>query len=149
MPDFHMDKNAFCGPHGSLAIPADDEISRKLAMLIEGECTSAGPKQAAQKFGFSRQRYFQLRAAFLQQGASALMSRPRGPKRNYRRSKEVVCQAIRHRFLDPDASSDVIAQKLQQCGFQISKRSVDRIFAEYGLQKKTLPVSASSATGGD
>ena len=149
MPDFDVDKNAFCGPHGSLVISADDEISRKLAMLIEGECTRAGPKQAAQKFGFSRQRYFQLRAAFLKTGAPALMSRPRGPKSNYRRSKEAVCQAIRHRFLDPDASSDGIAQKLQQCGFQISKRSVDRIFAEYGLQKKTPPIPASPAAGGD
>ena len=71
------------------------------------------------------------------------------PKRNYRRSKEVVCQAIRHRFLDPDASSDVIAQKLRQCGLQISKRSVDRIFAECGLQKKTLQVPARSRTRGD
>ena len=37
---------------------------------------------------------------------------------------------------------DVIAQKLQQTGFRISVRSVDRIFEEYGLQKKTLQVPA-------
>ena len=75
---------------------------------------------------------------FAAEGALALHNDKRGPKRNYRRSIELVCQAIRHRFLDPDASSEVIAQKLRQCGFQISKRSVDRVFFEFGLQKKTL-----------
>jgi len=142
MAHFDVNTSSFVGPRGSLAVPHDDEVTHKLAMLIDGECTGAGRKQAAQKFGLSRQRYFQLRAAFRETGAIALRSQARGPKRNYRRTKEVVCQAIRHRFLDPEASSGVIAQKLRQCGFAISKRSVDRIFAEYGLQKKTLQVSA-------
>jgi hypothetical protein len=30
-------------------------------MLIEGECEGLGPLQAAAKFGFSKQRYFQYR----------------------------------------------------------------------------------------
>jgi len=149
MADFDVRTNRFVGAGGSLPVPADDDVTRKLAMLIEGECAGAGPKHAAERFGFSRPRYFQLRAAFHQHGVRGLVRRPRGPQRNYRRSKEVVCQAIRHRFLDPDASSDVIAQKLRQCGFPISKRSVDRIFADYGLQKKTLSVSARPRTRGD
>jgi hypothetical protein len=69
-----------------------------------------------------------------------LISHPRGPKSNYRRTKEVVCQVIRHRFLDPEASPEVIAQKLRQTGLQISVRSVERIIEQYGLQKKTLRV---------
>jgi hypothetical protein len=149
MADFDVDASRFVGPHGWLAVRPDDEVTRKLAMLIEGECGPAGPKAAAERFGFCRQRYFQLRAAFAQKGVLGLVSRRRGPKGNYRRSREVVCQAIRHRFLDPDASSDVIAQKLRQCGFPISKRSVDRIFADYGLQKKTLSVSARPRGHGD
>ena len=128
------------GPSGSLSIAAEDEISRKLAMLIEGECGPLGPDQAAAKFGFSRQRYFQLRHLFLERGAPALLSHKRGPKSPYRRSEELVCQTIRHRFLDPEASTEVIAQKLRQAGFSISKRSVDRVIAHFGLQKKTLSV---------
>ena len=141
MMQFDVDSQAFVGPGGSLPLLADDEVSQKLAMLIEGECGELGPSQTAEKFGFSRQRYFQLRSVFLDKGAFGLISRPRGPKTNYRRTNEVVCQAIRHRFLDPDASSEVIAQKLRQCGFKISKRSVDRIFSEFGLQKKTIQIS--------
>ena len=121
---------------------ADDEIARKLAMLIEGECEGLGPLQAAQKFGFSKQRYFQLRAAFDDLGAAALQSRKRGPKTHYRRTAEVVRQVIRHRFLDAEASPEVIAQKLTQSGWEISIRIVQRVIEEFGLQKKTLSMSA-------
>ena len=40
------------------------------------------------------------------------------------------------RFLDPEANSEVITQKLKQFGYSISQRSVERIIGEYGLQKK-------------
>jgi transposase len=130
------------GHGGSLPVHQEDEITRKLAMLIEGECEGLGPLRAAEKFGFSKQRYFQLRKLFQEHGAQSLLSKPRGPKTNYRRTGEVVRQVIRHRFLDPDASAEVIAQRLRQLGLPISTRSVERIIAEYGLQKKTLPMSS-------
>ena len=59
-----------------------------------------------------------------------------GPKTKYRMTDEIIRQVIRHKFLDSDVSPDVITQKLQQRGFKISKRSVERIIQEYGLQKK-------------
>jgi transposase len=132
------------GPAGSLAVAASDEVTRKLAMLIEGECQGLGPRAAAQKFGFSQQRYFQIRRAFLNDGATALHSQRRGPKRPSRRTDEAVRQVIRHRFLDPDASAEVIAQKLRQAGVPLSSRSAERIIADYGLQKKTLSLPADS-----
>jgi transposase len=125
------------GPAGQLPVPPTDEVTRKLAMLIEGECHDSGPLQAARTFGFSKQRYFQLRQAYRQGGAAALASQPRGPKRPYRRTNEVVRQVIRHRFLDPEASAAVIAQKLTQAGWTISIRSVERVIEHFGLQKKT------------
>ncbi len=140
MAQFDLENHALVGTGGLLGVPQDDEITRKLAMLIEGECEGLGPIQAAKKFGFSKQRYFQLRTAFLARGAPALLSQKRGPKTNYRRTAEVVRQVIRHRFLDPKASAEVIAQKLCQSGWQISIRSVQRVIEEFGLQKKTLPV---------
>ena len=137
MAQFDRKKNVLVGPQGSLRVPSDDEITRKLAMLLEGECEGLGPTAAARKYGFSKQRYFQLRKAFTEQGANALQSRKRGPKTHYRRNAEVVRQVIRHRFLDPDVTVEVIAQKLRQSGCQISTRSVERTIAEFGLQKKT------------
>ena len=49
-----------------------------------------------------------------------------------------VLKVIRHRFLDPEASPEVIAQKLRQTQHSLSIRSVQRVIADYGLQKKTL-----------
>jgi len=125
------------GPGGRLPVADDDEITRKLAMLIEGECEGLGPTRAASKYGYSRQHYTQLRKAYRERGAIALKSRKRGPKTHYRRTEEAVRQVIRHRFLDEDASAEVIAQKLRQCGWQISTRSVERVITQYGIQKKT------------
>ena len=126
------------GPGGSLSVPQDDEVTRKLAMLYEGECEEAGPLAAAKKFGFSKQRYFQLRQIFKEHGALGLHSQKRGPKTTYRRTDLLRQLVIRHRFLDPEASPEVLTQKLTQDGHPISVRSVNRVIAEFGLQKKTL-----------
>jgi len=128
------------GPGGTIDVPPTDEVTRKLAMLYEGQCGGLGPSRAAKAFGFSRARYHQLLRLYQERGASALANAKRGPKRRYRRTHEVERQVIRHRFLDPDASAEVIAQKLQQCGFQISIRSVQRVVEDYGLQKKTVQI---------
>jgi transposase len=111
-------------------------------MLYEGQCEGLGATAAARKFGYTKQRYYQLLQAYSEKGAFALLSNKRGPKTNYRRTDEVVRQVIRHRFLDPEASAEVIAQKLKQGAWEISIRSVERIIEVYGLQKKTLRVSS-------
>lgn len=134
---FSLEESAFIGAHGSLLVPEDDVLSYKLAMLVEGECLGLGPTAAALKYGYTRQRFFQLKQAFLQHGSTALLDRPRGPKTLYRRTDEVIRQVIRHRFLDPDISAEVIAQKLRQTDHALSIRSVHRILADYGVQKKT------------
>ena len=130
------------GPKGSLPVNQNDEITLKLAMLIEGECEGYGRSKADKKYGYTRQRYHQILKLFKEKGALALISEKTGPKHNYRRTDEVVRQIIRHRFLDPDASAEVIAQKLVQCGYPIAVRSVHRVISEYGLQKKTPPISS-------
>lgn len=128
----------FSGPGGSLSIPDDDELCRRLAMLIEGECEELGPSKAAQKYGFTRQRYYQILADFYEAGTEGLRLETPGPKTDYRRTDQVVRLVIRCRFLDPEFSAAVIAQKIRQQNLNISTRSVERIIADFGLQKKTL-----------
>jgi len=55
MLQFDPAASLWAGDAGTLAAPATDIITRKLAMLIEGEC-QLGPLRAAAKFGFSKQR---------------------------------------------------------------------------------------------
>jgi len=144
MLGFDKYRSQIIGPGGRLDIRLDDEVARKLAMLIEGECGTESKKDVAAEHGFSRQRYFQVRKDFLEGGTSALCSFKRGPKKRSRRTDEAVRQIIRYRFLDPDITVDVIAQKLRQQGRPISISSVKRVVGEYGLQKKTLRKSSES-----
>jgi hypothetical protein len=140
---FDPQRAVVVGSRGTLEVSKNDEVARKFLMLMEGECGELGPVKAAEKFGLSKQRYFQIRNAYKEQGSSGLASKTRGPKRNYRRTSEVVRQIIRYRFLDPECSPEVISQKLKQTGLPISIRSVERVIADYGLQKKTLQGSPS------
>jgi transposase len=141
---YQLPERRIVGPTGELLVPPDDQITPRLLMLIEGQCESLGPAQAAQKYGFSRQRYYQIHKQFQEHGAVALFNQKRGPKTKSVRTDEVERQVIRYRFLDPDATVDVIAQKLRQAGFSISTRSVDRVIEKYGLQKKTLSLPPQS-----
>ena len=146
MIELHEGIPSLSGPKGSLPVRGDDEITFKLAMLFEGQCEGLGPIKAAKKFGYTRQRYYQILGQFMGQGAEGLRSLKRGPKGNYRRTDEVVRQVIRYRFLDPNMSPEVIAQKLNQNGYLIAIRSVERVISEYGLQKKTPSLSSDHRT---
>jgi hypothetical protein len=135
---FDIPARRIIGPAGEIPVLLDDLVVSRLAMLIEGQCEGLGATQAAEKHDLTKQRYFQLLKLYREQGSAGLQGHKPGPKRNYVRTDELVRQVIRHRFLDPDATIDVIAQKLRQSGFPVSVRSVVRVIEEYGLQKKTL-----------
>lgn len=140
------DKLILIGEKGEITLNVDDEVIRKFGMLYEGECEGLGATKAAQKFGYTRQRYYQLLDTLINKGACALKSKKSGPQSHYRRTDEVVRQIIRHRFLDPNASSEVIAQKMKQCGLSISIRSVERVISQYGLQKKNYTSTTQKKT---
>jgi transposase len=137
----HKKPSSLTGPRGSLPLLPGDEIGRKLFMLIEGESLGLGATKAAEKYGYSKQRYYQLLADYRKGGAPALRNEKRGPKTNYRRTPEVEQLVIRYRFLDEEASPEVIAQKIRQAGHPVSTRSVQRVLQNYGLQKKTPPAA--------
>ena len=136
------------GPAGELEMPAEDEMCAKFVMLHEGTCTPLGAVEAAKKHGYSKQRFYQLRAKLKTEGMAALRSHKRGPKHHSRCTDAVEREVIRHRFLDPKASAAVIAQKLRQTGHAISIRSVERVITRYGLQKKTPSVRSERERAG-
>ncbi len=140
--EFSPQNHQLTGPAGVLSIATSDQLARRFLMLVEGECLQDNILVVAQKYGFCRQRYYQLLQDFKTGGLPALEPQKTGPKSNYRRTEQVVRQVLRYLFLDPDASTEVITQRLRQTHFQISLRSVQRVIADYGLQKKTLPAQS-------
>lgn len=143
---FDPQRHQLTGPAGSLPVAAADQLARRFLMLMEGQCLEPNITATAKKYGYCRQRYYQVLDAFTAGGLAALQPQKSGPKSNYRRTDTVVRQVLRHCFLDPDAAPDVIAQKLRQTQFPISLRSVQRILADYGLQKKTLRPQPQKST---
>jgi len=127
----------FEGSHGKLNIKENDIAAKKLAILIDVKCKGLGPTEAAKNYGYTKQHYYNILKAYNERGIIGLFNHKTGPKHNYVRTDEVTKQIISYKVLDPDISADVIVQKLNQLGYKISKRSVQRTIAECGLQKKT------------
>jgi transposase len=90
----------------------------------------------ARRYGYTREHFYKIKKQYEEGGCLSLSDKPKGPKINYKRTDEIEKQIIRHRFLDPEANSEVIAQKMNQTGHAISQRSVERTIKAYGLQKK-------------
>ncbi|MBN2092040.1 hypothetical protein JW964_20650 [candidate division KSB1 bacterium] len=134
------------GPGGTLKIPGDDEMAKKFALLFEVNCLGTSPTSTAEKYGYTKQRYFQIFHMFEDSGSNALKSEKTGPKHKWVRHENMIKQVIRLRFHDPDASAAVIAQKLCQAGLRICIRSVERIITDFGLQKKNLSIPTQRKT---
>lgn len=118
-------------------IRADDKAGIKFAMLFEAHCT-IGKNEAINKYEFSEQWYYKLLKKYKTQGTMGLIDKKKGPAKQPVRTKEVINQVIRHRYLDSGLGADIIAQKMNQNGYKVSIRSIERIITEYGLQKKRI-----------
>jgi len=120
----------------SFEINEKDKLGMKFGMLIEGHLY--GVDYAIEKYGYSEQRYYQLLKDYKENGAKVLIDKKRGSFKKPVRDKDVINQIIRLRFLDPLSSAEVIAQKINQIGYKVSVRSVERTITEFGLQKKLI-----------
>ncbi len=120
-----------------LKINPKDTTAWKLMMLIDAASSKDETiEQIAHRYGYTREHFYILKKNYEKEGSQALSDKAKGPKCNYKRTDEIEKQIIRHRFLDPEANSEVIAQRMNQTGHIISQRSVERTINEYGLQKK-------------
>ena len=81
-----------------------DSLSIKLLMLFEGHCT-IGVQESIKKYGYTEQRYYQLLDKYQTEGASGLIDKKTGSDKKPVRTKELINQIIRLRFLDPLASA--------------------------------------------
>jgi transposase len=121
----------------TLEITPNDPQLWKLCMLLEAAMSmDTTIEQISAKYGYRREYFYQVLDKFKTDGSQGLQDKPTGPKTKSKRTPEVTKQVIRHRYLDPDASCEVIAQKMTQSGFPISQRSVERVVQDFGLQKR-------------
>ena len=82
---FDPQTHQLAGPSGALPIAAADQLARRFLMLVEGECLEDNVSTIAEKYGFCRQRYYQLLETFKSGGLLALGPQ-RPPLRSSRKS---------------------------------------------------------------
>lgn len=68
------------GPKGKLEIDPKDKIAKKFAMLFEITCFGKSPQKVAEKYGYTRQRYYQLMEAYRMNGVEGIIGKKPGPK---------------------------------------------------------------------
>lgn len=128
------------GTKNNFEIDQNDALAKKLAMLIEGQCT-IGVEAACKKYDYTQAWYYQTLKKFKEHGSQALINKKPGSDKKPVCTDEIVKQIIRLRYLDPLSSAEVITQKLNQIGYNVSKRSVERTITDYGLQKKLMSLT--------
>jgi len=136
-------KIAIKGIKKDFLIDQSDALAKKIAMLIEGQCT-IGVKAACEKYGYTQAWYYQALNKYKESGSQALINKKPGSEKKPVRTDEILMQIIRMRFSDPLSSAAVISQKLNQAGYEVSTRSVERTITEYGLQKKLMSLTLAS-----
>lgn len=120
-----------------LNLQPEDKVTKKFLMLLESQ-GELGVTQACSKYGYTRQRYYQLLQAFRQWGMTGLMDKKSGPKPLSLQKEDLTKWVIRYKFQDNAITAAVIAQSLRQKGYKVSERNIQQIIIEYGLQKKTF-----------
>lgn len=100
-------------------VNSHDKLAVKMAMLFEAHCT-IGVKESIMKYGYTEQRFYQLKKKYEKGGTEEIRDKKRGSEKQPVRTEQVVNQIIRMRYLDPLASTDVLTQKLTQMGYNQS-----------------------------
>ena len=68
------------GPEGRLLVPEQDDITPKLAMLFEAQCEGNRVIDIVEKFGYSKQRYYQLLHLFQEKAPAHYKIKNAAPK---------------------------------------------------------------------
>ena len=136
MATLKVTQSEIIGPRGRLPLKKNDHAARKLVLLVLAECLGEHVADAAKACGYTRARYYQVQQDYLRGGTDALRRRKPGRTCNTVLTPDVEREIVRHVVLDPEATTRVVAQRMNQQGTDVSQRSVQRTTAKYGLQKK-------------
>jgi len=123
--------------NGSIPLKEKDDLTKKLFMLFEYYNKDITVKDIVKKHKISRAGFYVIKKLYEENGSVGLIKKKTGPKHNYVRTESIKNLVIRLKYLDPNLSGAVIAQKLNQQGHKISIKSVERIISELKLVKKT------------
>lgn len=125
------------GDKGTFFIPSTDRVILDFLMLIEGELGLENIPETAKKYGYhSVASYYNKRKRFHKSGLKGLISDKRGPKQKSKRTPDIVQKIVKLKFQRPEINSMTVAEILKKEGYDISSRSIERTFKEYGISRE-------------
>ena len=119
-----------------------DLVQVRYEMLRYAHQEGATKSATAARFGVSRPTFYHLEAAFLHEGLSGLLPRPRGPKTGYKLTDAVMAFIKAAQHANPKAGARQLARCLhEEHGVSVHPRSIERALAR---KKNGLSRSSSS-----
>jgi transposase len=114
-----------------------DIVQVRYEMLRAGQVSERSVTETASAFGVSRATYYQVLAAFSEEGIAGLIPEKRGPRGAHKLTDEVVDfvagELAQHPGLDSQAIADAVAARF---GKRVHRRSVERAIARRGKKKR-------------
>jgi transposase len=107
-----------------------DIVQVKYEMLRRVRIEGRSVTQTASAFGFSRVAFYQIRAAYEEEGLPALVPRRRGPKHAHKLTDMVLNFIDRCRAEDRTLRAPALATMVrEQFGLSVHSRSIERVLA--------------------
>jgi len=95
---------------------------------------------ACRRFGFSRQTYYTVQAAFLEGGLAGLVGRPRGRPAPLKVTPLVLGYVVSEKVKEPKLTAAKMRERLRQrYEVDLSERMIQHLWLQHGVSKKTHP----------
>lgn len=113
--------------HNSNFFDSDDMVQVKYEMLRQVHIDNGSISQSANAFGFSRPSFYQVQAAFQQDGVFGLLPQKRGPQGGHKLTTEVMEFVAEQLSADSSLTPDQLAEAIQKrFRIQVHPRSIQR-----------------------
>lgn len=109
---------------------ARDLVQSKYEMLRHFRVDGASKAEAAALFGMSRPTLYQAEAAFVRDGITGLLPKPRGPKQAHKLTAQVMAFIEKHQAGDGSMHARALAREIKSAlGLSVHPRSIERALA--------------------
>lgn len=113
--------------HNSDFFDSYDMVQVKYEMLRQVHVDNGSISQSANAFGFSRPSFYQVQAAFQQDGVFGLLPQKRGPQGGHKLTTEVMEFVAEQRSADSSLTPEQLAEAIQKrFRIQVHPRSIQR-----------------------
>lgn len=113
--------------HNSDFFDSYDMVQVKYEMLRQVHVDNGSISQSANAFGFSRPSFYQVQAAFQQDGVFGLLPQKRGPQGGHKLTTEVMEFVAEQRSADSSMTPEQLAEAIQKrFRIQVHPRSIQR-----------------------